>query len=222
MPLNHSSSDAAFKQNVSTLMGEVGKSPHVQSRDQALAIAFATKRRGRAPGGFTQGSSWQERSAARQLMHSGPVMSAVPGRTDRHPITVPSGSYVLPADHVSALGQNNTVAGFKILGSMFPKSSLRRGPGPPKPPSLPGGLNTAMGRRQSGLTSDQGGARGNDHGEPTDIIVAGGEFGILPEEVAAAGGGDLKKGHAALDKWVLNTRKKHISTLKGLPPPAKS
>ena len=51
MPLNHSSSDAAFKQNVSTLMGEVGKSPHVKSRQQALAIAYATKRRGRAIGG---------------------------------------------------------------------------------------------------------------------------------------------------------------------------
>jgi|SRR5215475_12181446 len=53
MPLEHSSSPGAFKRNVSTLMGEVGQSPHVQSRKQALAIAYATQRRGnrRADGG---------------------------------------------------------------------------------------------------------------------------------------------------------------------------
>ena len=31
MPLIHSGSDAAFKTNTKTLMGEVGKSPHVKS-----------------------------------------------------------------------------------------------------------------------------------------------------------------------------------------------
>ena len=51
MPLIKSKSPEAFKSNVKTLMGEVGKSPHVQSREQALAIAYATKRRGRAMGG---------------------------------------------------------------------------------------------------------------------------------------------------------------------------
>lgn len=51
MPLMHSSSPRAFKQNVRTLMGEVGKSPHVQSPKQALAIAYAQQRRGKADGG---------------------------------------------------------------------------------------------------------------------------------------------------------------------------
>ena len=45
MPLKKGSSKQAFKANVKTLMGEVGKSPHVQSRKQALAIAYAQKRR---------------------------------------------------------------------------------------------------------------------------------------------------------------------------------
>ncbi len=45
MPLEHSSSPASFKRNVSTLMGEIGRSPHVANPKQALAIAFATKRR---------------------------------------------------------------------------------------------------------------------------------------------------------------------------------
>ena len=45
MPLIHRATKAAFKKNVGTLMGEVGKSPHVQSRKQALAIAYSTQRR---------------------------------------------------------------------------------------------------------------------------------------------------------------------------------
>jgi hypothetical protein len=51
MPLVSGSSPGAFKQNVRTLMGEVGKSPHVQSRQQALAIAYSKQRAGRADGG---------------------------------------------------------------------------------------------------------------------------------------------------------------------------
>ena len=51
MPLRSGSSPEAFKQNLSTLMGEVGKSPHVQSRQQALAIAYSKQRQGRQTGG---------------------------------------------------------------------------------------------------------------------------------------------------------------------------
>lgn len=50
MPLNHSKSNKAFKKNVSTLMSEVGTSPHVKDRKQALAIAYSIKR-GKAEGG---------------------------------------------------------------------------------------------------------------------------------------------------------------------------
>jgi 8-oxo-dGTP pyrophosphatase MutT (NUDIX family) len=51
--------------------------------------------------------------------HSGPIHSSVAGRTDHLPITVASSSYVLPADLVSHLGENNTLAGFKVLRRMF-------------------------------------------------------------------------------------------------------
>ena len=47
MPLEKSRSEKAFKRNVSTLMKEVGASPHVQSRKQALAIAYDIKRKAR-------------------------------------------------------------------------------------------------------------------------------------------------------------------------------
>jgi len=51
MPLLRGTSDEVRNANIRTLMGEIGKSPHVQSREQALAIAYAKQRSGRAEGG---------------------------------------------------------------------------------------------------------------------------------------------------------------------------
>lgn len=51
--------------------------------------------------------------------HVGAIHSGVAGRTDHLPITVPSSSYVLPADIVSAGGSGNTLAGFKVLHRTF-------------------------------------------------------------------------------------------------------
>src|SRR5258705_565841 len=120
MPLGHSKSSGAFRTNVSTLMHDVGKSPHVQSRQQALAIAYDTARRAgakMASGGFTPPMG--ERFAARQQFHEGFLHSSVPGRTDRLPISVSGGAYVLPADHVAALGQGNSNAGANIVSKIF-------------------------------------------------------------------------------------------------------
>lgn len=58
-------------------------------------------------------------------------------------------------------------------------------------------------------------------GDPTPIMASGGEFVISPEEVQRRGGGDISKGHKALDAWVVHLRKKSIDTLKKLPGPAK-
>ena len=41
MPLLKGSSKKIIGKNIGTLMGEIGKSPHVQSRKQAIAIAFS-------------------------------------------------------------------------------------------------------------------------------------------------------------------------------------
>ena len=46
MPLVHSKSKKAFKKNVKTLMSEVGKSKHVKTPEQALAISYAIERKG--------------------------------------------------------------------------------------------------------------------------------------------------------------------------------
>lgn len=211
MPLIHSSSQPAFKTNVKTLMGEVGKSPHVQSPSQALAIAYAEKRRNRAAGGQLKPAGWQTRSEARGMMHSGPISSIVPGRTDRHNMNVASGSYVIPSDTVSHLGQNNSAAGHAVLNRMFSSGpygiggKLAHGPGAPKPPRM----------RKAGGVSD------GDVGSPTPVITAGGEYVVPPHIVEAIGGGDVKRGHAILDAFVLHVRKQHIKTLTKLPAPAK-
>jgi hypothetical protein len=51
------------------------------------------------------------------------------------------------------------------------------------------------------------------------IAAAGGEFIVSPEDVMAIGGGDLNRGHAALDAWVVQRRKEGIQHLAKLPPP---
>jgi hypothetical protein len=160
---------------------------------------------------------WFVRKEASQMMHSGPIMSAVPGRTDRHPLTVPSGSYVIPSSHVSYLGQDNTNAGFRLLDGMFGGhgryspvgAALRHASGLPRPP------------RMNFSEYSEGGSRGDGHPGYVDIIVAGGEYLLSPDQVRAVGDGDLRKGHAALDKWIVDTRKQHVKQLKNLPPPAK-
>lgn len=51
---------------------------------------------------------------------SGPLHAASGGRTDVLPIDVAAGSYVIPSDIVSALGEGNTLAGTKVIEHMFP------------------------------------------------------------------------------------------------------
>lgn len=354
MPLEKSGSSGAFKRNVSTLMHDVGNSPHVQSRAQALAIAYSNQRRNRADGGqvnsdpvravmsalaagsggtgvganpassamgpspFTpqtspyspgvssgvappqantmasmpapvvpgagttvsmpqgQGvlpassdqrvmlpppvnpipetvagmppqtgmmqrynrggatnraaggfnmakaphldSSWQTRQEARSMMHTGPILSTVPGRTDNHRARVPSGSYVLPAQHIASMGQGNSVAGLSLANSLFggggPYGSggmrMAHGPGAPRPRMPRQGRFAAGGRP----------AAKEDH-IPVDVMLSGGEYVIEPAVVRAIGKGSLKNGHTILDAWVMATRKREIQTQRKLPPPAK-
>jgi hypothetical protein len=149
----------------------------------------------KAAGGSARvpGPSFFQRDANRALSRqSGLIKSVVPGRTDKHPMRVASGSYILPADVVSHLGQNNTLSGAKFL------------------------------RRKFGGGGAIQFAAGGEVPVPVDIIAAGGEYVLSPDQVAAVGGGDLKKGHAALDKMVLDTRRDHIKTLRKLAPPKRS
>ncbi len=69
-----------------------------------MDIAYAIRRQNRADGGE---------------VHAGPILSSVPGRTDNHPMDVAEGSYVLPADHLSSLGEGNTAAGMEVVNHML-------------------------------------------------------------------------------------------------------
>lgn len=139
--------------------------------------------------------------------HSGPIHSSVAGRTDHLPMTVRSGSYVLPADIVSASGEGNTMAGFKHARRVFGGTPYAGAGGPYGQGSTPYGMASG------GATGD------DDSGVP--IVAAGGEYVLDPEQVRSVGGGDLDMGHRVLDEFVKRTRKELIKTLKGLAPPKK-
>jgi hypothetical protein len=55
------------------------------------------------------------------MPHVGPVVGETGGRDDELPVEVPSGSFIVPADVVAALGQGNSLAGFKALDKTFGK-----------------------------------------------------------------------------------------------------
>jgi uncharacterized protein (TIGR02594 family) len=86
-----------------------------------------------ANGGQVRGGSSGE------PIHAGPLHSTVPGRTDHLPITVAEGSFVLPADVVSGLGQGNTNAGMQVVEQMFPLPRIRRMSGGRVPIAAAGG-----------------------------------------------------------------------------------
>ena len=200
MPLIKSTSDKARSKNIATEIRS-GKKP-----SQAIAIAYRIQRE--APR-KAFGGALSARGTARNHGHSGMVNSAVAGRTDKLPMGIKSGGYVVPADIISAVGQGNSAAGangFNKLLGMGPYGT----PGS-KPP-------------KSSSPKMKGFADGGDvEGEDTvPVIVAGGEFVIPAEKIVEIGGGDLDHGHAILDKMVLDIRKKNIKTLKNLPGPKKN
>jgi len=146
----------------------------------------------------------------RAKLHVGPIHSPVAGRTDHLPMHVPSGSYVLPADIVSAHGEGNTMAGFKVMRRVFGGMPYGHRGGVYGQGSGPYGEPLATG----------GGADGEDQGVP--IVAAGGEYVLSPDQVRLAGNGDLDVGHKVLDEFVKRSRRELVKTLKNLPGPKKS
>ena len=83
---------------------------------------------------------WTSRGATGGAVHAGPITHAADGgRTDTVPMDVASGSYVVPADIVSALGQGDTAAGFKVLTHMFGPQAPRTAQGHTVPIMAAGG-----------------------------------------------------------------------------------
>jgi hypothetical protein len=211
MPLIESGSRAAVSQNIA----EMRRAGHSQAQSVAAALSNARKYGAKMQSG---GGGFQapigERIAARNLMRQGFLHSAVPGRTDKLPITVGGGAYVLPADHLAAIGQGNSLAGAHIVNKMFgmgPFGTQASSVHAARAPQPRLNLSAKPGHMAAG---------GAHTGKPTPIVAAGGEMVIPPDRIIAKFG-DLDKWHKMLDQWVVNTRKKHINTLRNLKPPKK-
>lgn len=141
--------------------------------------------------------------------HTGPIHSHVAGRTDHLPMHVRSGSYVIPADIISAMGEGNSMAGFKVAKDIFSQKAPYGQSGMPYgAKGLPYGVSTP-GKADGGAV------------ESVPIVAAGGEYVVSPEEVTEIGG-TLDDGHKILDHFVRKMRKKTIATLKTLPGPAQT
>jgi hypothetical protein len=137
----------------------------------------------------------------------------VSGRTDHLNMHVPNGSYVVPADVVSAHGEGSTIAGFKVMRRLFgglPYGNRAGGP-------------YGQGAGPYGQPLASGGPANDDAAEEgVPIVAAGGEYVIHPAAVREVGKGDLSAGHGILDEWVKRSRAELIRTLRNLPGPAKS
>ncbi len=193
------------------------KGPIVKNRSQAIAIAMSVARKNKAAGGPSGAPPWYVRNEARGMAHVGPIKSPVAGRTDHIPLNVPGGSYVLPADHISHLGQGNTESGQERVAHMFSTGpfggglpKIAHGHGAPRAPSM--------------KFADGGGA--DDHEDIVKIMAAGGEHVLAPWQVRLVPTmigepPNLHHGHQLLDAWVVHERAKHKRTLEKLPGPAK-
>ena len=206
MPLKKGKSKATVSSNISELM-HMGR-----PQKQAVAIALAKSRTGKEVGGSFFG---QPAPGNTTKVHVGPIHSPVAGRTDHLPMHVPSGAYVIPADIISAMGEGNTMAGFRVAKSIFQPVV--------KPSSIFNPIPYMSGfpgaSAYLGLPKRATGGPIGLPFEPVPIVAAGGEYVIHPDHVTAMGGGNIDAGHKMLDEFVKKYRAKTVKTLQKLPPP---
>lgn len=161
----------------------------------------------------------------------GVINSEVPGRTDHLPMSPLTGSYVIPADILSGLGEGNTLAGARVVDEMLGTGPWgTKLPRPSHRDTIPRPPRALPEQAKGGDVSDE-----KDSGT-VPILAAGGEYVVNPDTIAhhpllgnlkpehntprryeAA----MKRGHGILDKWVVEQRKKHIKELQKLPGPSR-
>jgi len=207
MPLQKGSSQKTVSTNISELVHSG------RPQKQAIAIALKTARETKANGGAPFFGSPAE--SVTEKIHVGPIHSPVAGRTDHLPMHVPSGAYVIPADIISAMGEGNTMAGFRVANTIFTELPYMKG--------MPGGVPDPT-KGMPGADAELGLPAKKAMGGPTEgvpIVAAGGEYVIHPDHVTQIGGGDMDRGHHELDKFVKKMRRKTVMTLRNLPGPKK-
>jgi len=178
--------------------------------------AAGLKRGGRSSGGIATAAEMGDLGPrTRALDHpSGLVASPIGGRSDHIHMGLGANSYVVPADVISGMGQGNTMAGGHAFDAM-----IHGGPyGTALPMPKLGGTFPATNRMPK-IVGAHHFSRGGQARAAVPTIVAGGERIVSPEEVARLSGGDMKKGHAMLDKWVVAARNHIIKHTKKLPGP---
>lgn len=172
------------------------------------------------PPRLSQGPSTMGMKPA-SMSHVGAIRSPIPGRTDKIPMNVRGGSYVIPASVVSGMAQGNTLAGFAALDKMFgqgPYGMKLRAPG--GPPRVNFGKMASMPRIPTPRMAEAGGEMGEESDE-VPIITAGGEYVVSPEAVRKIGGGNIKHGHEILDQLVMQIRRQTIIDMRKEKPPKK-
>lgn len=266
MPLQPGSSRAVIGNNIRE-MQDSGH-PH----DQAVAAALSNARRhpradggtalnapfdpieaathiARQPmqgGGMAFAAPWFERQEARDIEHTpyGFSMGTGGGRHDKNNVDVGSGSYVIPADVVSGLGEGNSLNGAKVWDSILhtmpygiAAPQQRRGMGPPHPPHDPmlaAGIEEGIKAPPISPTVSRGGAPEPQGGEKIPIVAADGEVIVSPDDVRRIGQTYFppnkkatpealtRHGHDVLDAMVKEVRGRTIKKLKDLPGPVGS
>ena len=153
--------------------------------------------------------------------HAGMIHSSVPGRTDKLPMNVRGGSYILPADIVSGVGQGNSMAGSSILNKFFKMGPYGDAMSRIAAPKVNYGKSMSMRLPAMKQPKFAEGGQEDNPNESVPIVAAGGEMVIPPHVVRRLGGGDMKHGHQILDHFVLHMRKKNIEDQKKLKGPKK-
>jgi len=151
--------------------------------------------------------------------YAGPLHSTVPGRTDKIKLNVKPGSFVIPADVVSIIGEGNTLTGTAMLKAAFDPNFLTggmkvkgtKGKMGMHPPPVPSQLPTQAPGVSKPAMAEGGEAKGN-----VPIIVAGGEHILEPESLIAKFG-SLPHAHKTLDEFVEQVRDQEYKRLATAP-----
>lgn len=174
--------------------GGTGVAPLQPDMPQDVPVSLSVS--GETPG-FARGGLGVPRPRVRRVGSHGLVHSATPGRADLVPARMRRGSYVVPADVVSSLGQGNTLAGARVLHASLPEAAEMAARGP-------------VARAAGGLA---------DVPDEIEVRLSGGEYQVSPEQVLAIGRGDVGRGAEALDRLVHTVRAQTRDQLARMPPP---